>query len=153
MLTNPTIHAPKPFPRRAFLKFAGMNLCVAVVLLALGYFPTVRMLGADGIIAMLCGVAVTMLATLAGMVPVLLASHGSAQDRPQAIMMGMAIRLGLLVILSASLVLGGVAPYRPLLIWIAISFLVFLMIDTLVMYAVLVAANQNPTTSEESSAR
>jgi uncharacterized membrane protein len=151
MLTNPTIHTSKSFPWRAFLKFAGMNLGLAIVLVSLGYFPTLRMIGDQAIFSMFCGIAVTMLATLVGMVPVLMASQMAPQDRLQAIMMGMAIRLALLVLLSGSLVLSGVVIYRAMLIWVAVSFLFFLLVDTLAMYSVLKAAD-SPPASEESSA-
>lgn len=125
---------PKPFPIRSLIKLGAFSVAVMVLLVVLGYFPTVRYFGEDGLSAMLLGIGVSAIATWVGLIPGLRAANASGQQRYTAIHLGMLIRLVLIVMLGASAALSGLVPYRPLLIWLAISYLALLMVDTIAIY-------------------
>lgn len=142
---------PKSFPVREFIKLTAASAGVVVVLALLGYFPTLRFYGDDGVPAMLVGLAVASVATLVGLIPGLKAANASGQERHQAILIGMLIRLVLIVLIGAAAALSGFVPYRPLLIWLAIGYLALLFVDTLAMYSLFTRDDAEPTQADQPS--
>lgn len=112
-----------------YLRFLAWAIAVAAVLVLLGWVPTRRLGGEDAIPAMLAGCAVVVLASALGAVPIALVRGGSAQ-RTQAVLLSMAVRLGAVVVLAVAAVLSGWFPRQPLLLWVAISYVAMLVVDT-----------------------
>lgn len=115
-----------------YLRFLAWVVAVTAALALVGWVPTRRLGGEDAIPAMLAGCAVGILASALGGVPIALAggARGGPAARMQALLLSMAIRLGAVVILAVAAVLSGWFPRAPLLLWVAISYVVQLVVDT-----------------------
>lgn len=112
-----------------YLRFLGWVIAVTAALALVGWVPTRRLGGEEAVPAMLAGCAVGILASALGGVPIALVRGGQAA-RTQALLLSMAIRLGAVVILAVAAVLSGWFPRAPLLLWVAISYVVQLVVDT-----------------------
>lgn len=112
-------------------------LVVAAALLLLGYGPTRRLAGDEAVPAMLAGMAIAAVASLAGAVLVFKARHKPHLEAWTAAMGVMATRLGIAIVLGVAVALAGALPARPLLLWIVISHAGFLVPDTLLSTQVL----------------
>lgn len=111
-------------------RFLLSVVAVSVGLAVLGYLPTRRLAGAEGVGAMGAAVLVVGLASAAGGLPVFLARR-AAEPKPQIVLSSMLVRLVAVVVLSLPMVWwGGVAP-RPFLVWLVIAYLALLVVDTL----------------------
>ncbi len=115
-----------------YLRFLAWVVAVTAVLVLLGWVPTRRLGGEGAIPAMLAGCAVGILASALGGVPIALVqgARGSQTARTQAALLSMAVRLGAVVILAVAAVLSGWFPRQPLLLWVAISYVAMLVVDT-----------------------
>jgi len=114
-----------------YLRFLVWVVLMAAAVAALGYVPTLRLAGEDGIPAMLAGCLIGALASLAGGVPVFFGSGtASPAAKLQATLLAMAVRLGVVLALGLVAALSGWFERRPLLIWIAVSHLALLVVDT-----------------------
>ena len=112
----------------SFLKLAA---AILIGLLVLGYLPTARSAGEDGIPAMVAGNAVSLVASVVGTLPFLLSHSRTAVEIMPAIMGSIALRLTVAILLTAAVVWSGVVATRPLLVWVAISHAGLLVADTL----------------------
>jgi hypothetical protein len=117
-----------------YLRFLVWAVAIGVAAALLGYAPT-RRLGGDGALpAMAAGIAIGMIASAVGAVPILLARRSGAALSPVQGLLSTAIRLAALVVLGVSVALSGVLPTRPLIVWIALGYAAQLALD--VRYAV-----------------
>ncbi len=106
----------------------------AAVLAVIGYGPTRSAAGREGVIGMAAGqlaVLVVVYATLAGLV-------GRIGRAPAAQRLQLALRAGVLrffitIVVSAVLVLRFALPAGPLLIWVAISYVVIVQVETIAL--------------------
>lgn len=118
-------------PAAEYLRFSGWALAAATGVALLGYLPTLRLGGEGALPAMVAGCAVGLFASLAGGVPVALARRSSEPTvRSQAAMGSMAVRFGVVLALGLAAVLSGAFERGPLLIWVAISYMALLVVDT-----------------------
>lgn len=117
-------------PLRDFGLFSLAVVGAGAVLCAIGYLPTRSVAGSAGVSAMLTAVAATVLASVIGGVPILLARL-RGEIKPQTVMVSMVVRLVVVVLLAASLGLAKDLPLTPFLLWLGISYLLLLVIDTL----------------------
>jgi hypothetical protein len=108
-----------------YLKFLGLALALCALLIVAGYLPTERFGGGAAIRAMLVGVAVSLLASALGALPALL-----GEDKLGAGLAGTAIRLLVSLGLGLALALSGALALRPLLLWLALSYVALLPLDT-----------------------
>jgi CDP-diglyceride synthetase len=114
-----------------YLRFLVWVIVVSAVVAALGYAPTRRLAGADGIPAMLAGCLIGALASLAGALPVVFGrGPASPAAQLQATLLSMAVRFGVVLALGLAVALSGWFERGSLLIWIAISYLALLVVDT-----------------------
>ena len=111
-----------------FLKLAA---AILIGLLALGYLPTVRAAGGEGVAAMVAGGGVSLVASVVGTVPFLLSQARAPAEIMPAVMGAIALRLAAVVVLAAAVVVSGSFATRPLLLWVAISHAGLLVADTL----------------------
>jgi hypothetical protein len=118
-------------PAAEYLRFSGWALAAATGAALLGYLPTLHLGGEGALPAMIAGCAVGFLASLAGGVPVALARRSSQPTvRSQAAMASMAVRFGVVLALGLAVALSGLFERGPLLVWIAISYMALLVVDT-----------------------
>jgi uncharacterized membrane protein required for colicin V production len=107
-----------------------LTVLTALVLSAVGYFPTRNLAGAAGVVAMLVGVAIALLSSLAGLAPALLSLRGSALDRHKGLMTGMGIRFLTVLAMTVAAALSGFLNQKVVVVWVAISYMTLLMVDT-----------------------
>jgi hypothetical protein len=116
---------------RQYLRLAATGVGTALVLALLGYFPTVRLAGTDAIAGMLAGIAISLAGGLVGAVPVGRAAIKSPLKTPQAVMLSTAMRILVVLALAASVILSGWFDPIVVGVWVGISYLAMLAVDTL----------------------
>lgn len=103
------------------------------LLLVLGYLPTVRLAGDGALAAMLAGCGVSVLASLAGAVPIWRATRRAGGRPPQellpAVLGSIVLRFAAALVLAVAVVLSGWFATEPMLVWLAISYLGLLVVD------------------------
>ncbi|MCH9650709.1 MAG: hypothetical protein K0U98_20935 [Deltaproteobacteria bacterium] len=113
---------------------------MTAALIVIGALPTERLVGRQAFGAMVAGCCASLLASVIGALPVLLAS--AKTQRPIVVAFGaMALRLAVIVGLGLVLLLSGGFPRGPLLMWIGISYVVLLPLDTRFVMRSAIGAN------------
>ena len=112
----------------------ALSAVVMVLVAAVGYLPTKRMGGSSAVPAMLAGCLVSLAASVIGSIPLVVGLHGPARNRANAILLSTALRLAVVLVLALAVALSGWFDRTPLLIWLAISYVLLLLVDT--VYAV-----------------
>lgn len=116
-------------PIAEFLRFCSWVLLASVVIGALGYLPTRALVDGGAVAAMLAALGAAALASILGGVPVVVARlRGEA--KPSAVMVSTILRLVAVVVLAVLAALLLKLPTGPFLIWLALSYLLLLVIDT-----------------------
>lgn len=101
------------------------------LILLIGAAPTRHLGGSSGIRAMWLACGLTVLASTVGALPVTLARRSPRKEQLVTVLMGsMALRLCLVVVLAVATVLAGSIERKPFLLWIALSYLALLPLDT-----------------------
>ena len=118
------------FRFRYFKLMAGSAAC-CVVLVGVGYWPTLNVAGGPGVIAMLVGVSASLMASALGAIPVCSALAGPVDKAPIAILLGTCVRFLVILLLVASLGFTGLVERVPFVVWVAVSYLSLLLLDTL----------------------
>ena len=119
------------------------GLCAACLAIA-GYFPT-RALAADGgLIGMGLGIGVSLLAALVGAIPICMAASQSPTKGPTAVLAGTAVRFILVLGAVVPISFSGLVHRKAFIVWVVISYLVLLMLDTLMAVSSLKAAREGP---------
>ncbi len=112
-------------------RFGLHTLGLSAAALLLGYFPTVRLAGSATVFSMIAGVAVSLVASWVGAVPVALTRNRAAAFGPGTMaMVAMLIRFFVVLILALSIALSGKVDRAVFLIWVGISYMVLLAADT-----------------------
>ena len=127
---------------RHYTKLASVSVACGLVLAAVGYLPTLRLGGAIGVTGMWYGIAVSLVAGLVGALPV---SHAMSQTNanvPIAVLLGTALRFLVTLMLVASLVFSGLVDRVAFVTWVGVSYMVLLLVDTLVSLACVKTAQQ-----------
>ncbi len=114
-----------------YLEFLKQAAVVLVLLLALGYLPTAKMAGEEGLSAMVAGTGVSLVSSVAGTVPLLLSRSRTAVEVMPAVIGSIALRLVSVIALAAVVALSAVFAARPLLVWVALSHICLLVPDTI----------------------
>lgn len=109
-----------------YLKFLGLATTIGAAVAALGYVPTRRLAGGDGVAAMIAGCAASFVASVASTLPLVLARR---ERRAQAAMVSMLVRFLVALGLGAALALAELLPARPLLVWLGLSYAALLPLD------------------------
>ncbi|MGE0479169.1 MAG: hypothetical protein AB7Q17_01735 [Phycisphaerae bacterium] len=116
-----------------YRRFALLSTLTAAALALLGYFPTTALAGASGPVGMLTGIAISLVAALAGLAPPILALNHPAPQRVSAMFQGIVVRFGVVILLTAAVVLGGRLERGPVLVWMALAYLVLMFVDSLAL--------------------
>ena len=98
-------------------------------LIAIGYLPTVRLAGDAAVPAMLAGCAVGLAASLAGAWIVSKARERDARETLPVVLGSITARFGVAIALAVTAVLSGVFSAKPLVAWVAISYVALLATD------------------------
>lgn len=134
------------FAGQALIRLVGVSLAAAAGLALLGYVPTVRLAGREAVGEMLSGIGISLLAGIMGAIPVArsISSH-DPQQVPIGILASTAVRFIVVLALAAPAALSGWFDRGPMLLWVGISYLVMLAVDSI--YAVrLIKAGQHEQT-------
>lgn len=110
-----------------YLKFLAFATLIVAAVAALGYFPTRRLAGADGVAAMIAGCAASFVASVASTLPLVFAV--GRERRVQAAMVSMLVRFLVALGLGAALALAEFFPARSLLVWLGLSYAALLPYD------------------------
>ena len=112
-------------------RFGLQTLGLSAAALLLGYFPTVRLAGSATVMSMIAGVAVSLVASWAGAIPVALTRNRAATFGPSnMVMAAMLVRFFVVLALALSIALSGKVDRAVFLIWVGISYMVLLAADT-----------------------
>jgi hypothetical protein len=118
-------------PAAEYLRFLAWVVGVAVLIALVGALPTRRLGGEEAIPAMIAGCVIGALASAAGGIPI---ARGRGETEPaerlKVMMFSMALRLAVVVGLGTAASLSGEFDRVPLLLWIAIGYVVLLAVDT-----------------------
>lgn len=113
---------------RSYAQFVCLLVCLGALMTLPGYFVSRRLGGPDAIIAMFWGCSLSFLASAIGGLPILV---GSRSPRETGILQlsSLAIRMGLTLFGVLAIVLGTEVAKKPFLLWVAFSYLTFLIAD------------------------
>lgn len=120
------------FPTRTagYLRFLAWVLAVTAVVALLGILPTRRMAGDGALPALFAGCVIGVLASALGGVPIALSQGKPPAERVSSVLFAMLVRLAAVVALGSVAALSGRFAQNPLLLWIAISYVALLAVDT-----------------------
>lgn len=106
-----------------------MAVAVIAALCVLGFLPTRRLAGDEGVPGMLAGCAIGLIsAAFAGMLLVTVPGD-SPEAKLKRSFMAMMARLAAVVVLGAAAVLSGMFAVPPLLLWMAIAYMALLPLE------------------------
>jgi hypothetical protein len=112
-----------------YARFLALAVAIVVALCAIGWVPTRRLAGADGIVAMAAGCAISLLsAALAGGLLIVVGAE-TPEARMQRGFMAMVVRLAVVALLGAAAALSGELARQPLLFWIATAYVALLPVE------------------------
>jgi hypothetical protein len=114
---------------KAYLKFCGLAVAIAAALILLGWQPTENLAGATGATAMVAGCSISLLASLLGALPVAFGDLSGALATTWNLAATL-IRLTVAVLGAVAVLLAGDFQPEPLLVWVALSHLALLAVDT-----------------------
>lgn len=117
-------------PLRTYTLLVGVALATTVVLAGLGYLPTIRAAGDQAVWSMLIGCLVSWLSSCVGAIPL---ARGLSAGGPQpaiAVLYSTAFRIVTVLLLVVPLVLGSGLERTVFVVWVALSYLVLLVVDT-----------------------
>jgi hypothetical protein len=121
-------------PRAGYLRFLVWASLIGVAAILLGYVPTRRLGGESALPAMMAGVAIGVIASAVGALPIALSRRQGAPASPLQGLAAMGLRAATVLVLGLSVGFSGWFDSRPLLIWIALGYVAQLALD--VWYAV-----------------
>ena len=103
---------------------------VTAAMVAIGYVPTKRVGGSEAVPAMLAGCAISLFGSLTGAVPIAVAWRGGGRNVLKTVLLAMVLRFLVVLVLALSAALSGWFDRAPLLVWVAISYVLLLSVDT-----------------------
>ncbi len=123
-------HEPETRPGRTFALLAGLSLLTVLLAAAVGAWPTQVLAGIPGLVAMAVGLGIALVASLAGLVPLVLLPGRDAQARLNGLLTGMGLRFMLTLAPLLALLLTRRLAGLPLAMWTVIGYLLLLAVDT-----------------------
>lgn len=113
-----------------YLRLSAAALATSLVLVAVGWVPTERLAGDAAIAALLAGVGTSLLASLAGALPIALSRSSTPTARQAAMMGAMALRMAITLAIFAALALTNAVPKAALGLWTGVSYVLLLAVET-----------------------
>jgi len=108
----------------------GIGAAVILTTVVIGWYPTSRTAGPEGVVAMASAAGITWAVFCLSMIPVWLWRRSDPRHAGQAVLAAGAIRFVLVLLVSLPIVLVEALPAKPFLIWVGISYLAVLAADT-----------------------
>ncbi len=133
-----------------YLRFLGWILGATAVLILLGYLPTRRLAGREAIIAMVAGCAIGAVASGLSSLPLLLVKANTLPLTAAAyalVAMGLRFAMAMGFAFAAVTIFSDTLAIEPLLLWVAISYVVLLVFDVLFAMQALRTGQQGTTPS------
>ena len=117
---------------QSFFRLLLLLLATATILLLAGYFPTRGAGGIQAVWAMFTGCAVSFLGSVVGGIPLALGKTRPESARLNYVLGSLALRF--LVVLGGVLLVVLTTPTErtPFLLWVVLSYLTFLAVDSFV---------------------
>lgn len=114
---------------RRYATFVGLAAAIVFALCVVGYLPTRRLAGADGVPAMVAGCAIAFVSgALAGCLLVVV-DAGTPEARMKRSFLAMVVRLAAVIVLGAAAALSGEFARAPLLFWIGTAYVALLPLE------------------------
>ena len=111
------------------IRFLGAEVLIAAALCAIGWMPTQRLAGSEALPAMIAGCGISLVsAALAGWLTSM-TDGATPEGRMRRGMVAMFARLGIVIALSVAAVLSGEFAQRPLLFWMATTYMALLPLE------------------------
>ncbi|MCK4659868.1 MAG: hypothetical protein KAV82_10145 [Phycisphaerae bacterium] len=122
-----------------YLQLLGVGIAALGVAAAMGYYPTLRLGGGEAVRAMFAGCGVALIAGGVGIIPVCTARFSELDPAAvtNRVLLSTALRMVVALAITLSVVLSGWFPKAPLLVWIAIAYVVTLLADTVYLVGIL----------------
>ena len=114
-----------------YAAFVGIGLVTALSVAAIGYYPTERHAGGGGALSMLLGCGVSWIASCIGALPTASALSSRPKQAGTAVLASTMVRFVTALVLVVPLVLSGWFDRTVLVLFVAVSYLMMLMVDTL----------------------
>ena len=112
-----------------YTRFLSLAVAIVVGLCALGWLPTRRLAGAEAVVAMMAGCAISLVsAALAGWLLIVVAAE-TPEARMQRGFLAMVVRLAVVVVLGVAAALSGEIARQPLLFWIGTAYVALLPLE------------------------
>jgi hypothetical protein len=102
---------------------------VTLVVVAAGFLPTRRLAGETAIPAMAVGCGISLLAAVLTGAFLMAVDAPTPRDRMRRAFFAMTLRLVVVALLGAATVSGGELARRPLLFWLAVSYVALLPLE------------------------
>lgn len=115
---------------RRYAAVVGVALAAVVIIGAIGYLPTFRLSGREGVAALAAGCGLSWLASCAGAVPLAMATARSTAQQANAVLVSTGVRFITVLALVAPAVFSGWFDRTVLVVWVVISYLLLLVVDT-----------------------
>lgn len=130
-----------------YARFVAWTLAACAAVLVIGYLPTRSIGGERAIAAMVAGSLISVFASLVGGIPVALARRDGLGGI-QSILASFALRFIVVMAAALAVALSGYFERGPLLVWVGISYLACLVVDT--RYALAAARGLTATEADTS---
>lgn len=114
---------------RQYVRFLGLAVGLVVALCAVGYVPTRRLSGENGVVAMAAGCGISLVAAAAAGLLLTAVAAQTPEARMQRGFLAMVVRLAVVTVLGVATVLSGAFARTPLLFWMATAYLVLLPLE------------------------
>jgi hypothetical protein len=115
--------------RGRYTRFLILAVAIVVGLCALGWLPTRRLAGAEAVVAMVAGCAISLVsAALAGWLLIVVGAE-TPEARMQRGFLAMVVRLAVVAVLGLAAALSGEIARQPLLFWIGTAYVALLPLE------------------------
>jgi hypothetical protein len=112
-----------------YTRFLSLAVAIVVGLCALGWLPTRRLAGAEAVVAMMAGCAISLVsAALAGGLLIVVGAE-TPEARMQRGFLAMVVRLAVVAVLGLAAALSGEIARQPLLFWIGTAYVALLPLE------------------------
>jgi hypothetical protein len=112
-----------------YTRFLTLAVAIVVGLCALGWLPTRRLAGAEAVVAMVAGCAISLVsAALAGWLLIVVGAE-TPEARMQRGFLAMVVRLAVVAVLGIAAALSGEIAKQPLLFWIGTAYVALLPLE------------------------
>ncbi len=116
-------------PRTGYPGFLALLVGIGAVLVAAGWAPTRRLAGESGVAGMIAANAVTLGSSALSALPLALSRRAGGETGAASLLLAMGLRFVTVVAVAAATVAKGLVEAPAFLVWIAISYLAYLVAD------------------------